>query len=550
MKFRSYQDEGSREIRAAWAAGHRAVLYVLPTGGGKTVMFCRELADHKGASCAIAHRRELVGQMSLTLARNAIRHRVIAPASAIRDYVALHMKELGRSWFDPNSECAVAGVDTITRRDLGAWAERVSLVVCDEGHHLLRANKWGKALELFPRARVLGVTATPLRADGRGLGRHADGVMDTMIVGPPMRALIEQGFLTDYRIFAPQSDIDLAHVAVSDATGDFNPKQLHDAAVKSHITGDIVSSYLKIAPGKLGVTFTVGVDLAMEIAARFREAGVSAECVTAETPDLVRAEILRRFKQGEVKQLVNVDLFGEGFDLPAIEVVSMGRPTESYGLLCQQFGRALRPMPGKDRAIIIDHVGNIMRHAARRGLPDAFQDWTLDRRERRGKSDQGPATIRVCPECTGVYERVFRVCPYCGHVIEPQSRTAVEHVDGDLLELDPAVLARLRGEAARVFDPPTVPLHADWAVMKGIHNRHQRRVDAQMALRATIAWWAGWQRSLGRGDGESYRRFWLMFGIDVATAQTLKRAEADALGEKIMAEMTKAGVVFEERNAA
>jgi hypothetical protein len=331
---------------------------------------------------------------------------------------------------------------------------------------------------------------------------------------------------------------------VSDATGDYNPEELRAAASRSHIVGDLVESYLRIAPGKLGVTFAVSVDLAGETAARFRAAGVPAECVTADTPTLVRADVLRRFARRDILQLVNVDLFGEGFDLPAIEVVSMGRPTQSYGLYVQQFGRALRPMPGKSHAIIIDHVGNVLRHAATRGLPDAPQVWTLDRRERRSKGGDGPPAVRACPACNAVYERFHRECPFCGHVPEPVSRSAPEHVDGDLMELDPDVLARLRGKAVLPLTP-AIPYGAEPAVRGKLMRDHQIRVAAQTDLRTAMAWWAGWQVSLGRGDRESYRRFYLAFGVDAATAQTFGTREAEALAERVRAAIP-AGIVMED----
>lgn len=537
MHLRDYQASIIGGVRSAWGSGARNVCVQLATGGGKTFIFAQMLREHDGAACAIAHRRELVGQMSTTLARLDVRHRIIAPLAAIKEIVTLHLRATGRSYHDPHARIGVAGVDTLGRRDLAAWEQQVTLWVCDETHHLLAKNKWGKALALFPNARGLGVTATPLRADGKGLGRHADGLLDALIVGPDMRTLIDRGFLTDYRIFAPQSDIDLAAVPVSDATGDYSPPALREAAKRSHITGDLVDTYCRLAPGKLGVTFTVSVDLAAETAARYREAGVASEYVSADTPGLARAEILRRFARREIMQLVNVDLFGEGFDLPALEVVSMGRPTQSYGLYCQQFGRSLRPMEGKQAALIIDHVGNVLRH----GLPDAPRVWSLDRRERRKANATGP-TVKVCPACAGVFERALRECPYCGHVPEPVLRVAPAHVDGDLLELDPRVLARLRGEAARIGDAPLIPRGASSEVRRAIMKRHRALQTAQRRLRDRIAWWAGWQRALGRDDGEGYRRFYLGFGVDVATAQTLRTQEANELADRVDAALVAAGV--------
>jgi len=206
----------------------------------------------------------------------------------------------------------------------------VTLCVIDEGHHVLKDNKWGTAFQIFPNAKGLLVTATPDRADGKGLGRHADGLVDAMIEGPTMRDLINQGYLTDYRVFAPPSDLDLSQVTTS-ADGDYNKAKLKAAVRKSHVIGDVVTHYLRIAPNKLGITFATDVETATDIAAQFNAQGVPAAVVSAKTSDADRVAILRRFKNRELLQLVNVDLFGEGFDLPAIEVVSMARPTQSYG---------------------------------------------------------------------------------------------------------------------------------------------------------------------------------------------------------------------------
>lgn len=538
MFLRPYQEALTQQIQGAWSAGNRNVLAVLPTGGGKTICFGYILKTHQGAACVIAHRQELVGQISLTLARLGIRHRIIAPTNLIREIVSRHMSEVGHSYYDPNAPIGVAGVDTLIRRDLGVWGKQVTLWVLDEGHHLLAKNKWGKAAGMFPNAFGLGVTATPLRADGQGLGAHADGLYHSLIVGVEPRWLIDNGFLTDYRIFAPKSDIDYASVPISDATGDFNQTRLRVAAKKSHIVGDVVESYLKIAPGRLGVTFCVSVDIATETAARFRAAGIPAEVVSADTPELVRAAIIHRFAKGDIRQLCNVDLFGEGFDLPAIEVVSMSRPTESYGLFSQQFGRSLRPMEGKDSAIIIDHVGNVLRH----GLPDTPHIWSLDRRERRSRNAQNVTPVKVCPACTAVYERFRVVCPYCGHEPVPAERSAPEMVDGDLYELDPEFLQRLRNEQARIDGPARVPQGLGHPAAIAVQRNHANRQLAQHHLRDRIAWWAGWQNANGLSDREAYRKFWISYNVDVATAQTLGTEDANRLAERIDTDLTNGGV--------
>jgi superfamily II DNA or RNA helicase len=302
---------------------------------------------------------------------------------------------------------------------------------------------------------------------------------------------------------------------------------------KSHIVGDVVKHYLKIAPGKLGVTFATDVKTATEIAENYRAAGVKSEIVSATTPHLVRVEILRRFRNREIMQLVNVDLFGEGFDLPAIEVISMARPTESAGLFIQQCGRALRSMEGKTHGIIIDHVGNVQRH----GVPDRHRVYTLDARERRSRSTKDPNLIptRACKECMAVFEAIYKVCPYCQAVYTVGDRSRPEFVDGDLTELDMATLSQMRGEIDRIDGPgPSMGLDI---VGASINKNHRLRQEAQRPLREAIALWAGWQTYQGRPWSESYRRFYFRYGVDVMTAQTLGRRDAEDLTKRIQGDL-------------
>lgn len=548
--LRPYQQDIRDDIESRWL-GVANVLAVLPTGAGKTVLFSSILADEPGASCAIAHRQELVSQISLALARNGVRHRIIGQDPVIRMIVRLHMEEVGANYVVPNAKCAVASVNTLTGKkfseSLKPWLPTVKLWVQDEAHHVLRDNQWGRAAAMFPNARGLGVTATPLRADGNGLGRHADGLFDTMVIGPSMRDLITMGFLTEYRIFAPPSTFQRDQVAVSQTTGDFNLDQMRKAVASSslvvhdekQIVGDIVQHYQRIAPGKLGVTFVPDIATAETVAEQFNAAGVPAMAVSSKTPDDERCKILRRFKSRELLQLVNCDLFGEGFDLPAIEVVSMGRPTESYGLYVQQFGRALRLLDGKDRAIIIDHVGNVMRH----GLPDAPREWSLDRRERRSSGKSDAQTIRAClnPECGAVYERFRDACPYCGTPVPPPAeRSRPEFVDGDLFELDPAMLEQMRGAVARVDMTPEAyreQLGRQGVPQIGIManvKRHIERQESIGTLREAMAVWAGYERAAGLSDREIFRKFYIEHGHDWMTAQTLKRDDALGLAERVM----------------
>lgn len=403
-------------------------------------------------------------------------------------------------------------------------------------HHLVLDNKWHRATSMFthPACRGLMPTATPGRADGKGLGRHADGVADSMVQGPPMRWLIEQGYLTDYRIICPPSDMQV--LADPGASGDWSTQQLRQAAQKSHIVGDVVQHYLKWAPGKLGITFCTDVETAIETTAAFVEAGVRAETLTGKTLDHVRRDMLRRYRARELDQLVTVDIVSEGFDLPAIEVASLARPTQSLSLYMQQFGRALRPMEGKGRAIIIDHVSNTVRHG---GPPDKPRVWTLDRRDRKAKAVSDAVPLRVCVECFQPYERIHKLCPHCGHYPEPQGRSSPQQVDGDLTELDAATLARMRGEVAAIdasagveqarLEARRVP---PLGVMAGV-KRHRARQEAQVALRESMAAWGGVQHAAGLSDSQMQRLFWHQYGMDTLSAQTLGAADAEALKIKI-----------------
>lgn len=568
IELYDFQQRLKADIYREWGAGNRVVMPVLPTGGGKTVVVSSVIYDHNGASCAIAHRQELVGQISVALARMGVRHRLICPEPVGRAIVGAHLDDVGANFVDPNAACAVAGVDTLIRMDPRTpWLRQVTLWVQDEGHHVLAANKWGRAAQLFsnPACRGLLPTATPRRADGKGLGRQYDGLADAMVLGPTQRELIERGFLTDYRLACPKSDIQLGADDVG-ASGDYTAAKLKAAARRSHIVGDVVREYCNRAFGKLGVTFATDVDTATDIAIRYREAGVPAEVISCKTPDAARRAILARFRNRELWQLVNVDMFGEGFDLPAIEVVSLARPTESLALFMQQFGRALRRMEGKQYALIIDHVGAVERH----GLPDKLDriaDWTL-LPTKATRSSTGEVPLKTCanPEggegstldeskgwrvggiaCARPYPRTNRVCPYCGFYPEPPARSGPEFVDGDIFELDADTLARMRGEIAaadRSIDDerarlaatglPHIPLMANV-------KRHAERQDAQRQLREVMAWWGGVQTARGLDDSQAARLFWFRFNVDTLSAQALKANEANELRDRIRARLVQDG---------
>lgn len=549
MQLRPYQQKTLQEIYGAWGSGAKNVLAQLPTGGGKTVLFSHVVKAHQGASIVLAHRQELIAQMSLALAREGVRHRVIGPKALQKLCVAVHMAELNRNLTDPNAACAVASVQSVSAKTVDpSWASRVTLWVQDEGHHLLRENIFGRAVRFFPNARGLIVTATPGRADGKGLGRDNDGLADVLVQGPHPCELIEAGYLSRYRIFAPPSSLHREDIPVT-AQGDFSPIKLREATKRSTVTGDIVTHYVRHASGKLGLTFADSVENATDILGRFRAAGVRAEILTGKTPDFLRIQVLQQFKARQVHQIISVALIDEGFDCPAVEVVSDGAATESFGRFAQRFGRGLRVLEGKKEMLYFDHVGNTIRH----GLPDAPREWSLDRRERRSSGPSDAIPLRRCTNtkvggvenqvCAKDYARYLKACPYCKFEPEPASRSAPEFVDGDLYELTPEALAALRGKKEAIDGAPRIPQGLDAMAARGAMNRHHERQQAQYALRENIALWAGWQAHQGRTDSESYRIFFHTFGLDVLSAQALGRPDAEALSLKIKSVLDRHGVI-------
>jgi DNA repair protein RadD len=545
--LRADQDQLDRDIEASVANGNRNVLAVLPTGGGKSVVMShRVLRKHLMGTVQIvgAHRVELVGQMSMHIAGRGIPHRIIAPKAIVAQVVAEHRANFnGRSFVNPDSICAVGAVDTCNARadDLREWGRQVERWKLDEAHHALKINKWGAWANLFPNALGEGYTASPSRADGMGLGRHHDGIFDDMVLGPTMRELIDIGALCDYQIVCPTSDLEMNDDDKAPG-GDWSPKKLREAAKKSHIVGDVVQEYIKWAYGKRTIVFATDVETAGKIAAGFNDLGIVAVALDGTSDPTYRREMIRRFRVGLVTVLVNVDLFDEGFDVPAVECVIMARPTASLAKYLQMFGRALRVMVGKLFGLIIDMVSNWKRH----GLPDKPHWWSLDRRDKRGKSAPDPEEIPLtaCRSCSRPYERFHACCPYCGAMPplpDPASRTLLQ-VDGDLTLLDTERLAAMR--KATILESPAAAKQriggdAGLGSMIGTAalNRSVEKHHAQQRLRAAIDQWAGIQYAKGRSDREMHKRFFIALGMSVLDALSAERtrAEFEALAAKVEA---------------
>lgn len=532
--LRQYQDECKDAIYHAWTKGHRNVLLVKPTGMGKTKLFCKiavELTegDEIFPTAIMVHRRELIQQISLTLAEEDVMHNIIAPRKDILNMISAQRRLFRKAFYEYNAPISVISVDTLNSRSIqhAKWAQTIKYWVTDEAAHLLKENKWGKAIRLFTDARGLGVTATPKRLDRRGLGREADGVFDTMIKGPTTRWGIRNGFLCKYKIAIPASDYkDFLKSASSNS--DYSREAMADAAKKSHIIGDVVFNYKKFAEGKQAIVFASDIGSGKEMEKKFIEAGIPAKILTGLSSDQERLEGMISFRDKRINILINVDLFDEGLDVPGIEAVIMARPTMSLGKYLQMIGRGLRPAQNKPHLIIIDHVGNVIRH----GLPDEEREWSL---EREVKRQQKINLIRICANinCNAPYDRLLSECPYCGLKLERAlgngaGRVGPAQVDGDLELVDPEVLAEMLSKTV-LESPEEVSRRVEKAAgipaaMRALKNQI-KRIEMQKKLSQEVAIWAGLQREEGLTDRQIHKKFYFIF--DKTITQALAEPEAD-----------------------
>lgn len=421
MKLRPYQVDIIEQTRALMRQGVRAILIQSPTGSGKTALTAEmmRLAVGKGKRAWFnVHRRELVKQ--------SIRAFSVIPHGVISSNF-LEAKRL---------PIQIASIQTLVKRyhlyqapDLIAW---------DECHHLA-AGSWEKIFKAFPNAFHIGLTATPERLDGKGLKKF----FTHMIEGPTVAWLIENGYLVPYKLYAP-SGVNVSGVHTQ--MGDFVKAELTKIVDRPSITGDAIKHYRKYADGKRAVVFCVSIEHSKHVVSQFLAAGIPAEHVDGETDIEIRDSAIKRFEAGTTKILSNVELFGEGFDLPALECAILLRPTQSLGMYLQQVGRALRTHPGKTHAVILDHAGNCQRH----GLPDEERQWSLDGRSftKRPNMDGGPS-VKVCPKCFAAQFAGIPKCKQCGYVY-PVIGREVEQKEGDLVEVDPEVIRRQKNvEQAR-----------------------------------------------------------------------------------------------------
>ena len=416
--LRPYQADALEGIREELRGGRRRVLLVSPTGSGKTTIaaeMVRSAVSRGNRVLFLAHRKELIDQCSARLDGCSVPHGVIMA---------------GHPRYQPLEPVQVASIPTLVRRE----PPPADLVVLDEAHHA-RARTYERILEHYPRAPVVGLSATPWRIDGKGLGE----LFEAVVVAARVRSLIEAGHLVSYSGFA----YDHPSLASVDKRGsDYDQRGLELVMGGRKLIGNIVGQWQRHASNARTVVFACTVAHSREVVERFRAAGVTAEHLDGETPKEERAAILARLASGRTRVVSNVAVLTEGWDCPAVEVCILARPTLSVGLYLQMVGRVLRPSPGKAQARIHDHAGCILRH----GLPDEDRNYSLDADVRSPAAKEKAPGVRRCKACLAVYASDLPACPVCGVAPVVKQRR--------IQEVDDAAVQAVRLEEIRRVEAP------------------------------------------------------------------------------------------------
>lgn len=405
LTLRDYQQQAVEDVRNAYRSCKSAPILALPTGGGKTVIFSyiTESATARGNKTLIlVHRRELISQTSQTLTALGVDHGVIAA-----------------NWPTTDAPVQVASVQTLVRR-LNKSDFYPDLIIIDEAHHAV-AGTWAQILEHYDSAKLLGVTATPMRLDGKGL----KDFFDQLILGPSVAELTQRGFLSPAQCFSIPQRLDRKKLRKS--RGDFVGEDVVQTLEDMMINGNAVKEYQKHCPGKPAVVFCMTIKHAEMMAEKFTKAGYRSAFLHSQVDPITRKELIEKLGDGRLDILTSVNVISEGTDIPVVTAAILLRPTESEAMYLQQVGRVLRPAEGKERAIIIDCVGNVHRF----GLPTDERIYTLDDKD---PSDEAPP-IKECPKCYAILPISTMQCPECGHVFQTKPKQEKETFEVELVEV-------------------------------------------------------------------------------------------------------------------
>lgn len=452
IALRPYQSGAIEEVYACRGPGVRA-LCVAPTGAGKTVVGSRMILDELAAGgkvIFIAHRTELIEQTYGKLLAMGLDERSIGVVMA--DGVIAHPVTGQRVNCErPHAPVQVASIDTLRRRALPAG---VTLIIVDECHRAL-ARSYRDVMDGCPEAFVVGLTATPYRGDGRGLG----DVFNHLVVVTTPRRLMAEGYLAEPRVFSHPNRADLSQVKT--VGGDYDQEQLAAAVDKKELIGSMVEHWATHLRGVRTVAFSTNVAHSHHIVEMFRAAGVPAEHLDGETHPTERKGILARVDSGETLVVSNCGVLCEGWDQPSVKGCLLARPTKSRALYVQCAGRVLRPWQSMT-PVILDHAGNVLEH----DLPHADWEITLEGKKKRAKAPS--VSVKECPKCFAAVASNAATCFFCGHpFVESDASKGKEprERDGQLVEV--------RADALRALKLQTAPLRAelqDWA--QRVDERH------------------------------------------------------------------------------
>jgi superfamily II DNA or RNA helicase len=405
MILREYQLDLACDVMASHLTISRKVLAVLPTGGGKSVCLSYVASLEPGRIWVIAHRQELLKQLSDALKLFSIPHGMVKSGMP----------------FDPSQRVQVASIQTLAKRH--HLLPPPDLIIYDEVHHLLsRVAK--QTVESYPNANLLGVTATPCRLNGQGLGE----VFDHMILGPTTRWLTDNGFLSPAEYYAPPQVADTSHL--SQRGGDFAKEEAEAVMNKPTVTGNAVEHYQRICDGVPMLVFCTSVQHAKDVADEYASAGYRAASVDGSMSDEDRKDRIQGLGNGKWQVITSCDLIGEGLDVPIVEAAQLLRPTASLGLHLQQIGRVLRFVKGKT-AKILDHVGNVRRH----GFATTQHPWSLAGTVKSRKPKE--VALRTCERCFLAHDPA-PCCPMCGYEYPKKEKalTRIENVGGELVRIE------------------------------------------------------------------------------------------------------------------
>jgi DNA repair protein RadD len=406
LTLRPYQQDGIDQIGCQFRQRKRRILYVLPTAGGKTQIFCRVArgAVAKGNRVLIlCHRDELVEQIIDALQSNELKYGVMATGYTLTKEMVI-----------------VASVQTLIHRL--DKIETPDLICVDESHHV-RSNTWDKILLHFKDARVLGVTATPIRQSGEALGQ----IFDAMVVGPSMRWLIENDYLSPYKLYVPPT-VDTSGLHIKNH--EFVAEEVEQLVNKPKVIGSCVEHHRQYTHGQRGIAFCSSVKNTQLVADEFRANGYQAYAISGKTDRTIRKAVIADFRAGNIEILTGCQIFEEGFDAPGAVVGHMLNPTQSLRKYMQENGRLFRKFPGKDFAWLFDYTGNVYRH----GLPDAERPWELSTADEGSKRKSDILSVRVCPKCWASMRSAQRICE-CGYEFPVEGRT-IRQQKGTLAEVD------------------------------------------------------------------------------------------------------------------